>query len=413
MHMHKVSRLKWYLFEENIERFEEYGYPHFRYTLINYLIRSTSNYKKSKLTNKFFWAFTDFKRKIILKKNAPSILLYLSPRKYFNIFYESCKIKNLYCVDFFYSNIYNICRNIFYVPIFNILADLYSGILRDNENMVIQSLDNLYKVLQKINPDMIVLDNDSLPDARAVILVAKKLGVPTVEIQHGIYKSNSILPTGRCVDYVFVWGEYFKRLYLKQKIRPSKTIKVLGYPYELKPLPQESNKRKLTIYYLGQNFELYNRELLNIKVDTIAALNEICKKLGFEFVYRPHPGDPRGLLQKRLSNVNFAPKNETLEASFRRGDIFISFNSTSLVEAALRGKLCIQLKNFPVPTDDFEKLEICPKSVETTEELEDYLREIAKVRDPSQFHKPVSPEYIEIPKPNPGVKFLELVEDII
>lgn len=166
-----------------------------------------------------------------------------------------------------------------------------------------------------------------------------------------------------------LYGGYFKRLYIERKIRPSSTIKVLGYPYELNILPQD--------------------------------------------VYRPHPSDSRELLQRKLPDVKFTPKKETLETSFGRGDIFVSFNSTALVEAALRGKLCIQLKSFPIPTDDFEQLGICPKSFDTIEEIEGYLKEIAKVSDLKQFYRPVNPEYIEIPEPDPGTKFLELIQDII
>jgi hypothetical protein len=147
-------------------------------------------------------------------------------------------------------------KKYFLCAYFWVLEALYSGVLSNNEDLVTQSLEDMSHILQKINPDIIVLPHDALPDTRAIVLVAKKLGIPTVEIQHGIYQSNSLLPTGLYVDYVFVWGKYFKRLYLKQKIRVSRTIKILRYPYELKPLPQESKKQKLTVYYLGQNFEL-------------------------------------------------------------------------------------------------------------------------------------------------------------
>jgi hypothetical protein len=75
--------------------------------------------------------------------------------------------------------------------------------------------------------------------------------------------------------------------------------------------------------------------------------------------------------------------------------------------------LSIQLKNFPVLTDDFERLGICPKSFETIEEIEEYLKEIAKINDLNQFYKPFDLEYIEIPKPSPGTKFLELIQEII
>jgi len=161
---------------------------------------------------------------------------------------------------------------------------------------------------------------------------------------------------------------------------------------------------------LGQNVELYNRKLLNIKLDTIKNLDIICKKFGLKFIYRPHPGDPREFLQRKLPNINFSSKNETLKDSFQKGDIFISFNSTSLVEAALHGKLCTQLKNYPVPTDDFENLGVCPKSFSTIEELKEFLKDVSKTRNLKKFYKPVSSKYIEVPKPDPGTRFLKLLD---
>jgi len=300
----------------------------------------------------------------------------------------------------------------------------YNGILYFKKNFkkyynisfiekIKRKINKLEQIISRYSPNAIILRTDSFPIDRAIILIARELNIPTINVQDGIYQSMYPLVHGRAADYVFVLGEYFKHLYLKQKIRSSKTIKILGYPYELQPLPQNTKKQKLTVYYLGQNFEAYNKELLKTKIKTVNTLNKICKKYGFEFIYRPHPGDSRKFLQKKLPNVNFAPKNETLWGSFKRGDIFISFNSTALIEAALHGKLCIQLKSYPLPTDDFEKLGICPKSFDTLEDLEEYLKEIAKAEDLKQFYKPVNPKYIEIPKPDPGEKFLELVQDII
>lgn len=409
--MCKTSKLRWYLLEEYITLYEQSGYPQVRHTITNRLDHFKTLYRKLKLMDKFFWVFARFKQKIILKEEASAVILHLPLVRYSSIYFGLSEVANIYSTSPY--TVFSTQKNVFYMPIFDVLENLYSGILDKNDEKIHQSIDTLHRVFQEVNPTIIVLNNDALPDTRAIVLVAKELGIPTVEIQHGIYQSNSLLPTGRYVDYLFVWGKYFKRLYLKQKIRHSKTIKILGYPYDFKPLPQEHRKQKLTVYYLGQNFELYTRDLLDVKVETVDTLNKICEKYDFEFVYRPHPGDPRELLQRKLPNVKFAPRNEILEESFRKGDIFISFNSTALVEAALRGKLCVQLKNYPVSTDNFEKLGICPRSFDTLEDLESYLGEIARAQDLEQFYKPVSSDYIEIPKPNPGKKFLELIQEII
>ena len=79
----------------------------------------------------------------------------------------------------------------------------------------------------------------------------------------------------------------------------------------------------------------------------------------------------------------------------------------------MHSKLCIQLKSYDIPTDDFEELEICPKSFNTFEELEIYLKEVSLSNDFSKFYIPVNDNYIKIPDPDPGTRFLELIDDIL
>lgn len=75
---------------------------------------------------------------------------------------------------------------------------------------------------------MIVLDFDFFPETRLILLVAKELKIPTVEIQHGVYSGEKQLVSGLYADYVFVWGEYFKNLYLKSKIKEKSKYAYLG-----------------------------------------------------------------------------------------------------------------------------------------------------------------------------------------
>lgn len=199
--MQETSKLRWYLFEEYVRMLEEFGYPQTRYMVINDLTHAANLYKKFKLMGKIFWLFTEFKRGVISKRDT-TLLLHLAPKKYCGIYQKVSKATNVYS-----TSVHSLMpKNVFYVPTFSVFGTLYSGILNNNEDTINQSLDAMSHILQKINPDMIVLNNDAPPDTRAIVLVAKKLGVPTVEIQHGIYQSNSLLPTGRYVDYLFVWG---------------------------------------------------------------------------------------------------------------------------------------------------------------------------------------------------------------
>lgn len=295
-------------------------------------------------------------------------------------------------------------------PIYSCYTDLYSGIINDNEDLLQQGLDKLKSIFNHVNPDLIVLHDDIFPLNRSITLVARELDIPTVEIQHGIYMSHNP-PKGREVDYVFVWGKYFKDMYVKNKIKVANQIKILGYPYQIKKYNNHDREKKLVIY-LGQNFEVINKDLISNKIKTIQKLKEICDKLNFDFVYRPHPGDNLDLLKSEFKDVDFTPTGETLQETIERGDIFISFNSTTLIEANLHSKLSIQLKNYGLPTDDFEKLGACSKSVETFEELEEYLKEIIN-GELSSFYRPVKESYLKIPSPDPGKRFLELIEEII
>ena len=300
-------------------------------------------------------------------------------------------------------------RTIYYPFFKSFYDDLYLGIINHDENLLYKNLEELKKVILYLNPDAIVMNDDGLPDSRSIIWVTKELNIPTIEIQHGIYHSNTIINTGRYSDYLFVWGEYFKNLYIKNKIRNNKSIKILGYPHEIR---NKKFNNSNFIYYLGQNYENYDKSIINIKKETILILNSLCDELGFKFVYRPHPSENIKFLKNQLPNIRFTPHNEKLLESFNKANIFISFNSTSLVEAALKSKLCIQLRNYPLQTDNFEELGICP-SFDNFEELKTYIKEISNAKDYSMFYKEIDSKYIEIPLPDPGTRFLELLDDII
>lgn len=301
--------------------------------------------------------------------------------------------------------------NLSLYPIYNSYTNIYNGIINCNEDHLQKGLNKLKDIFNHIKPDLIVLNDDALPIHRGIVLVARELGIPTVEIQHGIYVGKYVT-TGREVDYLFVFGKHFKDFYIKNNIKNSEQVMVLGYPYHIEKCYNDPNKTKNLVIYLGQNYEEYNKDLITIKVETVKTIQKICNKLNFDFVYRPHPSDNLKLLKSKLKNINFTPIGETLQKSFEKGDIFISFDSTTLVEATLNSKVAIQLKNYDFPTDNFERIGACSKSVETCKELEEYLKKI-KNGKLSSFFRPVKESYMEIPFPNPETRFLELIKKII
>ncbi len=300
-------------------------------------------------------------------------------------------------------------KNLHY-PLYDVYNGLYAGIINSNHYLLEDSLLSLETKLKKIDPQLIILDFDHFPETRLMTMVAKKLKIPTIEIQHGVYSGKGKLVSGNSVDYVFVWGEYFKKLYLKNNKNQKQEIRILGYPYSI-PNPENFHYNK-KVAYLGQALELYGDSFLKTKKDMIQELDSWCTDNGFEFIYKPHRMEDLDLLKKECPQIKFSPKNEQLEDTIRDNDIFISFNSTALIESALNSKMSVQLINYDIPTDDFEKLGIC-RSFTRLKELKEFLKELKTLDDVKRYYSPVDPHYIEIPSPRPGEKFIELIKEIL
>jgi len=400
--------LRWYLFEETIEMFTDFGYKNYeqhRYNDLNrflsdyYILRTVGVVAKIRYNISKFYSKCDNDVWVHdLLNRYPNIINHLELN--FNPL-------------FFGANIGPFKRSlkgkINYYPLYSIYKDLYNGIIDYNDDLLEISYSDLENVLKKIDPKIIILNHDFTSDTKLVALVARELGIPTVEIQHGIYSDKKIVP-GKYADYVFVWGDYFKNLYLKSKMKQNREIKVLGYPYSIK----EENNLEYTkkIVYLGQNLELYGNSFFDTKKETLKQLNRFCIQLGFELVYRPHPSEDLNFLKMNLPGVKFSPEGEKLEDAIKHYDIFIAFNSTALAEAVLNSKIGLQLKNYKIPADDFEKLGIC-RSFTSLKELKEFLEKLKTVDDVKRHYSPVDPHYIEIPSPSPGEKFIELIKEIL
>lgn len=275
-----------------------------------------------------------------------------------------------------------------------------------------QLLEAIEKKLRAAKPDYIILWNDIVPMQRAIALAAKRLGITTLEVHHGIYDEVIPMETGKVADYVLVWGKYFKDLYVKRYKREATHIYVLGYPYlRHKTLAAEKKNNRYLVCYLGQNFEVYNQKLIDVKIETVKQLKEICSRLGLDFIYRPHPGDNRALLQQKLSGVAFTPEEELLGQTINKSDILISFSSTALVEAAMRPKVALQLMNYPMLPDNLEQLGAVTRSCKTTQELGEYLQEIISAKNLNEFIITVNNEYVET-RYNPTERFLEIIDEI-
>ncbi len=310
------------------------------------------------------------------------------------------------------DRLYAISNGIGYVG----TTDLYQYVDNYFED---KDVKHLYKLIEKtedklkmIKPDYIILGLDSSPIDRAILWAAKKLGIPTIAFQHGLEDAHIPLFNCKASDYILVWGEYFKDLYIQRTARKPEDIYILGYPCPIDKNCQANGKTNFyTVCYLAQDYERYNKDFLAVKLETIKQLSLICKKLGLQFMCRPHPGDDRKMLEAKFPDILFTSKQERVEETFKKADIFISFSSTALVEAAMRSKVSVQLMNYPLQSDNFEQLGVSSKSLGNVTELESYLAKIADSPDLEEFKPRFNHDYVET-KYDPSQRFLEIIKAI-
>lgn len=154
-------------------------------------------------------------------------------------------------------------------------------------------LKHLYrKVLKKTRPK-VILEVVSYSSSRyAINEVAKEMGIPTVELQHGVIGPNHIaynflgdINLKTFPDYLYVFGEYWKK---NTRFPINKDfIKVTGWPYFEQKVIDYSVRisvDNLTILFVSQG--TIGNKLSKLAVE----LSEILPKK-FKVVYKLHPGE--------------------------------------------------------------------------------------------------------------------------
>ncbi|RJX18365.1 MAG: hypothetical protein C4575_10785 [Desulforudis sp.] len=280
------------------------------------------------------------------------------------------------------------------------------------EQKLQQIISNIKATLEYLKPCAVVLPNDSLFLERAILYGAKKCNIPTVTIQHGLFMaaSKASIVDGHYTDYMLVWGEFFKKMFISRNIAPASRIYVLGYPFNIENNIQHKTypRNRLKACFLGQPFEKYNCNHLHVKVSVLQNVLQACKELNIPLFYRTHPGEERSSLKLIEDNVYFTPKNESLTRAFDKYDVFFSISSTALVEAALRGKICAQIFVESLLLDKFEEIGACYTLSNSYKQIKDFLRDVCEGK---KLPFGVSSKYIYCPD-NLAETFFNIMQTI-
>jgi hypothetical protein len=259
--------------------------------------------------------------------------------------------------------------------------------------LLARTVEGIGTILHSASPRAVVLKNDSLFLERAVIAAARAVGIPTVTIQHGLFMRAAGLRfwDGYWTDHMLVWGDFFRDLYLEGRVTPEGRVHVLGYPFPLPADPGEGRVPPRTLCLLGQPWELNSDALRAEKHRIIGEFLDHAPRYGLEFVYRPHPAESREALQSAFPSLRLTDAGESLAEAIGRWDLFLSWTSTALIEAALHGRSAVQIGSGSIPMDDFEAVGACHSIAGDREGIGRFLEEVRQGR---YGPRPVSDRYI-------------------
>ena len=205
-------------------------------------------------------------------------------------------------------------------------------------------------LLQILQPRFVLVEHDRYSWCSCLILTAKKLGIPSFTMMHGVVNNQfGYMPL--LADYLFCWGKHQKRLLEKYGGTPKRLI-VTGAPQlapSIKVSKQRIRKRLVIdedkkVALLATNpVNSKNRySLINIFCETVEQNKDIVG------IVRLHPSEDIDFYSdciKKYPTILFDKNNRvSYEESFALADIVCIFNSAYGMDAALKG-LAVMLIN--------------------------------------------------------------------
>ena len=213
---------------------------------------------------------------------------------------------------------------------------------------LISSILYFDKVIDIIQPDILVVGDDRAATVKGHVLLAKKKGVPTLEVQHGLCADTGPFDTP-VSDRIAAGGDYSKKVFMKFGAKKEQLV-VTGWP---KYDTHVKSKESLTEKHKDGTDILFATGSGDIKItlDTIEAIGSFIEdSTHFRLIIKPHPTENHKIynrIAKKYKNVVLHKSNEDISSLIASTDILVSFFSTVAIEAALLDKpiICINTTN--------------------------------------------------------------------
>ena len=237
--------------------------------------------------------------------------------------------------------------------------------LEPNLPTYIHLIERLEDYLRKIKPKTIVQVYETGTYAKAFEVVAKKLEIKTIGIQHGLIPSDypdytfkeirsDVYPLGNFIpDLTLVYGNYYKKILTEIGVYPADKVQVIGNPtyYDFDKTIKMLDKKKIlfknnlldkkiVLIPLSHRFFYFennpDRALLNALFEGLRNRDDVV------VLVRPHPGDKFD--QKMLSKI-YPSDNFKISKSSLFEDIFVS----DVVISIPLSSVCTEVPIFEKP----------------------------------------------------------------
>jgi len=293
---------------------------------LDYTFKGTTIVLNERLNSEFNWMPIDF---LLLNKPSPFVTNSI------NILQENFKSlqKNNVGSIFSYNGI----------SLWNFLKKTFDDIfLEPNLPTYIHLIDQLLIFLKESKPSIIIQVYETGPYAKSFEVVAKKLGIKTIGIQHGLFpsdtadymckeiKSENNIYGNLIPDCTFVFGEYYKKLLTEKGGYKEESILATGNPTFINLDKIKNNLDRIKIL---KKSDIPDKKIVLIPLSfrlmyhqnnpDMLIMHEIYEKLKNSdtiVLVRPHPGD---LLNLKIFNKIFPADNFIMSKNTIIEDLFI------------------------------------------------------------------------------------------
>jgi len=221
------------------------------------------------------------------------------------------------------------------IPFWNAVEQDFDYLVCRTAREVARNIKHFRQVVETVKPNAVVVAFDEAPSMRSHVLLAKALGIPTVEVQHGLLTPMSVYAEP-VSDWFAAGGDSGKKVYVGTGV-PEDRVVVTGFPRNDVYCKAQANGHQGRSVLFATN-PLDAKRNLSI----IGVLAECCDSV----VVKPHPSEKAALylpMVRKHRNVTVRDSGQDIAPMIADCDVLVMEDSTAGIEAAMMNKPIVNI----------------------------------------------------------------------